>query len=852
MKNEQELPIILTVDEEGRFKENVKKWKGMFVKEADPLIIDYLKEKGKLFKVEEYEHDYPFCWRCKTPLLYYAKKSWFIKMSKVKDRLIKNNQKINWIPSHFKEGRFGEWLREIKDWALSRERFWGTPLPLWQCKKCGYRTMIGSRKDLLEQKFSSNHYFILRHGDSLNVGKFYASYPEKKKTPLSKKGKIQIEKIACLLKRQKIDLIFSSDLLRTSQTAEIVGKILGIKPVYDKRLREIDAGAFNGKSLEEGLAYYGYKFKNPSSPELTCKKFEKPLPGGETYAEVRTRVLDFVRNLERKYQGKNILIVSHECPLTLLETAFLGMTIKETAHFRKNSKIKPGELRKVEFKDFPYNTNGELDFHRPYVDDIKFSCRKCAGIMERVPEVIDVWFDSGSMPFAQGHWPFAQRQKVEPPELFPADYICEGIDQTRGWFYTLLAISTLLGFGPPYKNVIALGHVLDEKGEKMSKSKGNVIDPWKAIKEFGADALRWYFYSLNQPEAPKKFNPKILTTLTNKLFLTLEHSHRFLTFYVKESLDISKLSPHHILDCWLVAKRKLLINQITQKLNDFQTLEASRLIEDFVNDLSNWYIRRSRSRFRQQSKDQHQAAAFLGQTLLLISRLTAPFTPFNSERLYRKLKKQLSGFKFKSSVHLENWPQPKELSSQEKTLLKKMTLIREATSLALSLRKRAKLRVRQPLAKLEIEIKHPLLSSKDKLLLGLLKEELNVKAVKLQKEIKERKGWMVAENKNLKVALDVKLTPLLKKEGALREIIRQIQFLRAVGDYRPEDKIIVYWQSESDKLKEVFDKFGKLLKQKANVQEVLNQIPKEGSLKKSSKVLGAKLTLGISKLARDK
>jgi isoleucyl-tRNA synthetase len=459
-QNQKRFPIILNVDEEGKFKLEVKKFAGLFVKDADPLIIQDLKERGILFKEEIYEHDYPFCWRCKTPLLYYAKKSWFIKMTAVKKELIKNNKKINWIPAHLKEGRFGEWLREVKDWALSRERYWGTPLPVWRCQSCGHLEVIGSREDLIKQKFSKNRYLILRHGESeMNVkGILISTLPEKVPCPLTENGKKQILKVIKKLKKEKIDLIISSDLLRTKQTSEILAKELGVKLIFDKRLRDIKAGIFEGKTIKEHNSFW-------KSYE---EKFVKAPRGGESYNQVKMRIYNFFKALERKDSGKTILIVGHQRPFAMLEGAVKGYSIKEFFEKIEPRKMKTGELREIEFKLLPYDKKGNLDFHKPYIDEIKFFCPKCQGEMKRVPEVIDCWFDSGAMPFAQYHWPFENGKK---PKLFPADYIAEGIDQTRGWFYTLLAISTLMGFGPAYKNVISLGHVLDEKGEKMSKVK---------------------------------------------------------------------------------------------------------------------------------------------------------------------------------------------------------------------------------------------------------------------------------------------------------------------------------------------------------------------------------------------
>ncbi|MBI2626209.1 MAG: class I tRNA ligase family protein, partial [Candidatus Nealsonbacteria bacterium] len=450
---ENNLPVLMTVDEEGKMISPDYDWDKMFVKDADPLIIKDLREREILFKEELYEHDYPFCLRCNSPLLYYAKESWFIKMQDAKKDLIKNNQKINWVPAHLKEGRFGEWLKEVKDWAFSRERYWGTPLPIWHCLKCDNLEVIGSKKDLISQKFSTNKYYIMRHGQNnyqVNNGKHIYPWPEQSPILLSANGKNEAKKAAKELKEKRIDVIYFSDTNRTRQTAEIVNKELGAEVIADKRLRDMNFGVYRGEEKEK---YF------QSFPKNVSSFYGRKPEGGENWGEVRKRMVDFINSIDQKRKNKNILIISHCDPLWLLEGAAKGLSDKELLKIKLAKKdIKTGEWRRLEYKNLPLDREGRVDFHRPYVDGIKFYCPKCGEIMARVPEVCDVWFDSGCMPFAQVHWPFVS--KTSKPALFPADYISEAIDQTRGWFYTLLAVSTLLGQGAPYKNVISQGHVL--------------------------------------------------------------------------------------------------------------------------------------------------------------------------------------------------------------------------------------------------------------------------------------------------------------------------------------------------------------------------------------------------------
>jgi len=737
------LPVILNVDEEGKYKKEVADWAGMFVKDADPLIIKKLQERELLFKEELYEHDYPFCWRCNSPLIYYAKESWFINMQKVKAALIKNNKMINWVPAHLKEGRFGEWLREVKDWAFSRERYWGTPLPIWQCQKCGHREAVGGREDLLKQKFSTNNYYILRHGQTIyqkdaEKKKRMYPWPETTSIPLTEEGEAQIKKSAQELKNKNISVIYCSDMFRTRQTADIVMKELGVKDMFfDERLRDINHGIYMG-----GLKTEFYK---KFSPEI---RFDQKPENGETWNECKKRVLNILEEIDRKYQNKNILIISHGDPLWLLGGAMNGFGREELLKqiFVEQKYVQTGQWRQIDFKKFPYNQAGDLDFHRPYVDEVKFACSRCDGLMRRVPELIDVWFDSGSMPFAS-------------TAKFPADYICEAVDQTRGWFYTLLAIATLLGRGTPYKNVISLGHVLDEKGEKMSKSKGNIVDPWYVIDKYGIDAVRWYFYTVNQPGEVKMFSEKELAESLRKFIMIYWNSFVFFETY---KTDLRAEKSKNILDGWIVSKLNGLIKEVTAKLDDYDVTGAARAIEDFtVNDLSLWYIRRSRKRFQ-------EAQGTLSFALLTLSKLTAPFIPFLSEEIYQCLT-----FNVKQSVHLADWPKS-ESRLINKKLEREMEKVREIVASALSERAKSGIKVRQPLQKLEIP------EEIDKELLDLIKEEINVKEVILGSALK----------------LDTNITPELKEEGIVRDIVRQIQEARKQAGLKPQDRVSVVYRGD--------------------------------------------------------
>ena len=618
---ENDLPVVLNIDEQGKFKDVVKPYSGKFVKDADPLIIEDLKKKNLLFKEEVYEHEYPFCWRCSTPLLYYAKDSWFIKVTEIKKDLLERNKKINWIPGYLKEGRFGEWLKDVKDWNLSRERYWGTPLPIWECEKCGKRTCIGSIDELRER-----------------AGKSY----------------------------------------------------------------------------------------------------------------------------------------------------------------------------KIE------------DLHRPAIDEVTFDC-DCGGKMKRVREVIDCWFDSGSMPFAQLHYPFENKDLIDKKKFFPADFICEGIDQTRGWFYTLLVISTLLKLEASYKNVISVGIVLDEKGQKMSKSKGNIVKPSDITETYGADVARFYFYTINGVAEPKSFSFNDVQILYRKFFDTILNTQRFFNTYAGEKQRKDEFKSDNILDKWIVSLIEKLNLNITEKLDEYDVVGAARLFEGFVDDLSNWYVRRSRKRF--QGADKGEAIQTLYYVLLKLSKLLAPFTPFLAESLYRELRGK------EESVHMEDYPSSEKKLINEK-LEDKMRKVREIVNSGLKERAKAGIKVRQPLNEFFVG---KLGEDLDRDTLSLAAEELNVKKVSFDKELKDE------------VKLDTVLTSELKEEGTIREIIRSIQIMRKDAALKPEDEILVNFSGDKE-LEDVLEKNRENVLTEGRIKE-LSVGKKEGlNNQKEVKIEGKEALIEIKKI----
>lgn len=815
-------PILKTVDDDGLTSVPGFVWNKKFVKDADPEIIESLKKKSLLFKEEMYEHEYPFCWRCKSPLIYYATPSWFIKMKKLKSKLIANNKEINWVPSHLKKGRFGVWLSEIKDWNLSRNRFWATPLPIWECEKCGHSKAISSIDELKNQNYTDNRFYLMRHGHTISLVKnICCSYPEPLHCPLTKKGIAEVKKQIGKLSKKNIDIIIASDLLRARETAEIISDGIGVDIMFDSRLREINFGDFNGENYKKFV-----KWHSEQSDIANAR-----IPNGESYVDVQQRVKEFIADINKNYSGKNILIVSHGAPLAMLESVMSGEDLEKRAKSEsKKLKFKTAEIRKLNYTNLPLGDDRKIDLHKPYIDDVKFICEECGERMARTPEVIDCWFDSGAMPFAQNHYPFENKESIDGSATkkqkasakFPADFICEAVDQTRGWFYTLLAISTLLEKGAPYKNVISLGHVLDEKGEKMSKSKGNIVDPWYIIDKYGVDAARWYFFTVNKPGEPKLFNEKDVDKAVKKFLMTLTNC---LTFYQTYGIpNPGKLNAQNVLDKWILSKLNTLVNEVTESMNSYDAVTSARAIEKFINDdLSLWYVRRSRKRFqRPESKADYKNASATSRHIFdVLARLVAPYTPFIAEELFIKLKE-------KNSVHLADWPIA-DKKKIDKNLEEQMDKVREIVKIALSLRAKEGIKVRQPLNTLYINDKKIVA---DKNLCSLIKEELNVKDVAYSEEIK----------------LDTEITPELREEGIIREIIRFIQDARKEAGLQPGDKIRVVFTGDNE-LSDIIKKSKTNFSKEARIAKIdFSEIKPAFPIEKEAKIGSDSILISIKKI----
>ncbi|OHA88460.1 MAG: hypothetical protein A2653_00420 [Candidatus Zambryskibacteria bacterium RIFCSPHIGHO2_01_FULL_43_25] len=770
------LPKCHLVGEDGKFLPGTGELEGKFVKDeqTDVLIIKYLHDKNLLFKKEKYEHSYPFCWRCGTPLIYFARDSWYVAMSRLRDELVKENEKINWEPSHTKEGRFGEWLRDVKDWAFSRERYWGTPLPIWESEDKNTRLVIGSLDDLKKySRQSGNRFVVMRHGESERNVLGIMNSDNTTPTHITKKGKEEVEEAVKKLKKEKIDYIFVSPLIRTQETAKLVAKLLDIpqdRMVTDDRLRELESGVMNGKPVEEYHRFFAsYK-----------EYFVKAPQGGENLTEIKRRMGGFLYDVDKKYQNKTILVISHEHPLWMLESAASGLDVEEAIKIKEDwgdDFIKTGEARNLEFTPLPHNEDFEVDLHRPYIDD--FILYEDGQELRRVKEVADVWFDSGSMPVAEDHYPFENKKWIEG-KGYPADYITEAIDQTRGWFYTLHAVGVLLGKGRAFNNVICLGHIMDAEGKKMSKSIGNVVDPWTMADKYGADALRFWMYSINQPGESKNFDEKTVDEVVKKVFNLLTNVHTFYELYTPANLDVKDVLPESILDKWILARLAELSMEVTKGLDSYKILEPARAVRDFIGDLSQWYIRRSRERFKgNNEKDKMSAVYATRKVLVNLAKIMAPFTPFLAEDLYRKLRSDGD----KESVHLDNWPFEDLKKFYSEPILRKMSELRDLASLGLQARATAGVKVRQPLA--GVTIKSEGLKGEEEYL-QILADELNVKEISFDPSMPDA------------MKLDADITEELKQEGNLRDLIRTVQNARKDKGLNPHQKIELIWFGEGN------------------------------------------------------
>jgi isoleucyl-tRNA synthetase len=633
----------------------------------------------------------------------------------------------------------------------------------------------------------------MRHGEAESNVTSTTSYASGNTVKLTERGIEQVKATAALLKEKGVTKIYSSTFLRTKDTAKIIAAELGLPEdsiIYDERLVDINTGEFEGKTWNEYFSFFTDQ----------VERFEKKPNGAESLLDVKRRVGEVLYDIEEKNKNENVLIIAHGITLWMLQAVSEAADKNGTIQIRIKNQTDPrsdyignADFRELDFVPLPHNKDFELDLHKPYIDAIKFVDER-GEELTRVKEVMDVWFDSGAMPFAQVHYPFDVKDGDLP---YPADFISEAIDQTRGWFYTLHAIGVLMGKGKAYNNVICLGHILDAQGKKMSKSIGNIVNPWEMMDKFGVDALRFWMYSVNQPGDSKNFDEKTVDEIVKKVFNIIQNTLVFFEMYKDANVAPARTSTN-ILDRWIISKLDELVGDGAKYLESYKLFEPTRMIRDFANELSTWYLRRSRDRFKSDDfEDRKNAIATTRFVLRELSKFMAPFTPFFAEDIYQKVREESDP----ESVHLAAWPESQKVNQE---ILQNMQEVREVVSNALERRNAAEIKVRQPLNSLKVK------SEKFESLneyLDLIKDEVNVKNVIFDASITD------------KVELDTLITPELQLEGDMRELLRAVQDQRKKDALQPQDIVVLQVDTDAEG-KSFIEQIKKDIQKPANIKDV--------------------------------